>query len=64
MTEQTYIGTERRRQVDRRQNDRSGKIDRRKNRCGGCVFFGDNFCNKHQKPFVAEDFACVLFKPL
>ncbi|MEB3245597.1 MAG: hypothetical protein VKJ06_06405 [Vampirovibrionales bacterium] len=48
---------------DRRGNNRSGKFDRRRNRCGTCQYLSQNgFCQQHQQPFEAESFACVLYQ--
>lgn len=64
MSEQ--IGFERRRQNDRRQNDRDGKYDRRRNRCALCLHYAPQsevggMCQKHQKLIRAQDFACVYY---
>jgi hypothetical protein len=63
----TEVAYERRRQVDRRKDSRSGKLDRRHNRCGGCMFYAaqnseKGLCQKHQKVVAADEFACVWFQ--
>jgi hypothetical protein len=62
------VGSERRRQEDRRQANRSGKRDRRQNLCGNCDYFatqpsGEGWCQKHLKALEASDFACVFYQP-
>lgn len=55
-------------QSDRRQSDRQGKFDRRRNRCGRCRFFAletgasVGFCEQHQRPFSPDAFACPLYE--
>lgn len=63
--------TERRQQFDRREADRQGKYDRRRNRCKHCARFvvaSDNseggFCQQHQTPMSPEAFTCPFFKPV
>ena len=64
-----YVGVERRsRNTDRRGGDRPGKQDRRQNTCGKCQHFSamdlpQGQCQKHLKPFLETDFACVWFSP-
>ena len=64
-----YVGVERRsRNTDRRGGDRPGKQDRRQNTCGKCQHFAlqqppQGQCQKHLKPFLETDFACVWFNP-
>ncbi len=59
---------DRRTHKDRRSNDRHGKYDRRRNRCGKCVHFadvaptGEGFCLFFQKKLSPEDFACLEFQ--
>jgi hypothetical protein len=57
-----------RRKEDRRQNDRQGKYDRRKNRCVHCLYFqpgeasgGLGHCARHHTDIAAETFACPQF---
>lgn len=62
---------------DRRGNRRQGKLDRRRNRCGACRFYGEHLaeseptspippsqamCQQHQQEVKAIDFGCVLFE--
>ena len=57
---------------ERRSSLRKGKFDRRKNRCGDCVFFkedqsnpkGPGYCQKHQTPMAVFAFACLYFKKI
>lgn len=55
--------TERRQQTDRRSEGRSGKYDRRRNRCGRCDHFDaeNKFCNYHKGSIQSNDFACPAF---
>lgn len=60
-----------RRKQDRRQSDRQGKYDRRKNRCANCAHFQENgadpengFCQYHSIIVVASAFACPYFDSL
>ncbi|MCE3235703.1 MAG: hypothetical protein K0Q50_1883 [Vampirovibrio sp.] len=60
------VEVERRKEQDRRQTERQGKYDRRKNRCALCVHFkstgGDNGrCLYHQTEMSASAFACPNF---
>ena len=61
---------ERRKEQDRRQQGRTGKYERRKNRCVHCVHFqeetdtGKGLCRFHQMRVVAYAFACPDFDPL
>ncbi|MEB3205921.1 MAG: hypothetical protein VKK59_01065 [Vampirovibrionales bacterium] len=62
--------------IDRRQNSRQGKFDRRRNRCTHCVHFkvtqteqteankssSSGFCSKHHEPMTAETYACWVFE--
>lgn len=57
--------------VDRRNQHRSGKYDRRKNRCGGCQFFvpaqGGQVAQCQQGQVTTLDvdtFACLVFEPI
>jgi hypothetical protein len=51
-----------RRKEDRRQNDRQGKYDRRKNRCVHCLYFQEPaYCQKHNTAMAADAFACPQF---
>ncbi|MCA9797926.1 MAG: hypothetical protein KC474_00120 [Cyanobacteria bacterium HKST-UBA04] len=65
-----YQGPERRSsQNDRRSKTRSGKFDRRKNRCDQCQFYKaqtalSGTCQKHQTMIRADDFACTFFAHL
>ena len=59
-----------RRQQDRRQADRQGKYDRRRNRCISCSHFQTatdseppGFCRFHQIAMAADAFACPYFSP-
>ena len=60
---------ERRKQA-RRQADRQGKYDRRKNRCANCLHYqengadavGNGFCRHHAIMVVAAAFACPFFE--
>lgn len=56
---------EERRKRQRRHADRTGKYDRRRNRCLHCSFFSDapGYCGYLEKPMSAEDFACPAFEP-
>ena len=59
---------ERRKEQDRRQADRQGKYDRRRNRCVHCVHFveeeaGKGQCRFHQVVVTAYAFACPNFEP-
>ena len=62
---------ERRNKPDRRENDRQGKYDRRRNRCVHCQLFeerqgadkGLGFCYHHKKEMAAYAFACSFFRP-
>lgn len=58
---------------DRRGNRRQGKLDRRRNRCGGCRYYGEQpaktqllpaqaMCQQHRHMVKANDFGCVLFE--
>ncbi|MFN8614500.1 MAG: hypothetical protein U0003_01130 [Vampirovibrionales bacterium] len=57
---------------DRRGANRSGKLDRRKNHCGGCSHFippvapslpaEPGFCQHHSRPFSAQDYACRSYQ--
>jgi len=60
-----------RRQAQRRQNDRSGKYDRRRNRCAHCKHFAApstdstevlGTCTAHHTPMSAMAFACPVFE--
>jgi hypothetical protein len=68
MAENTWNGVERRVNPDRRANNRQGKYDRRRNRCGRCVFFNPaeppemGFCRQHQQAMARDAFACWLFE--
>jgi hypothetical protein len=61
-----------RRKVDRRQNDRGGKYDRRRNRCARCKHFAPpqeegeilGECQAHHSPMAAAAYACPIFEPL
>lgn len=58
---------ERRKEQDRRQTDRQGKYDRRKNRCSHCVHFESNLteqghCLLQNIPMEASAFACPEFE--
>lgn len=59
-----------RRKQDRRQADRQGKYDRRRNRCVHCSHFaevdstGKGRCTYHQVDMVAYAFACPHFEGL
>lgn len=59
--------TERRHKPDRRHTGRTGKYDRRRNRCGTCAHFeergrgGDGWCNYHEGEIGPDDFACPMF---
>lgn len=63
------IEGERRQEQDRRQNDRQGKYDRRRNRCVHCAYFQnksqtieeEGFCLYHHSPMSSEAFACPYF---
>jgi hypothetical protein len=59
--------------TDRREVARSGKFDRRRNRCGQCAHFTqkpssdvseEGFCNQHGMVLASETFACREFQPL
>lgn len=61
------VEVERRKEQDRRQTERQGKYDRRKNRCVHCVHFkaqsGENGqCLYHKTPILASAFACPNFE--
>jgi hypothetical protein len=63
-----FVQGERRRQ-DRRQSDRQGKYDRRKNRCENCDHFQPNgaapesgFCQHHGIIVMTSAFACPYFE--
>ncbi len=61
-----------RRQQNRRQADRQGKYDRRRNRCEHCLHFAPNVlkpeqeghCRYHDLPMASDAFACPNFSPL
>ncbi len=65
-----HVEGERRKEQDRRQADRQGKYDRRKNRCIHCLHFkedsavGKGFCEKHDTSMTAYAFACPQFENL
>jgi hypothetical protein len=55
--------------TDRREGERAGKLDRRKNRCQHCQQFlaettDDGFCPHHQVLLPATAYACLAFAPL
>ncbi len=56
---------EERRKQQRRQADRQGKYDRRRNRCLHCQFFQAEaaYCAYLEKPMAADEFACPAFEP-
>lgn len=62
-----FKGHERRKSnQDRRQNPRSGKLDRRRNHCFQCRYYAPQsdvagVCQKHQTMIRADDYACVFF---
>ena len=62
-----FKGHERRKSnQDRRQNPRSGKLDRRRNHCVQCRYYAPQsdvagVCQKHQTMIRADDYACVFF---
>jgi hypothetical protein len=62
-----FTGAEERRKENRRQSDRQGKYDRRRNRCIHCRFFqGDasaemGWCLHHQSEMAPQAFACPHF---
>ena len=63
----SWSGEERRATEDRRGKERSGKWDRRRNRCATCAQYGtqdsgEGWCQAHQKPMAATDFACVQYQ--
>ncbi len=59
---------------DRRTKPRQGKLERRRNRCGGCQFYGESpqpnllppiaQCQHHHTTVGQTDFACLKFKPI
>lgn len=64
---ESFPGQERRHKLsgDRRGNQRAGKFDRRRNRCGGCYFFNALVllsCTLHEQQVTEETFACLHFK--
>ena len=65
-----HLEGERRKEQDRRQTERQGKYDRRKNRCVHCVHFreeavsGKGTCLFHQIEMTAYAFACPNFEAL
>lgn len=65
-----HVEGERRKEQDRRQTERQGKYDRRKNRCVHCVHFreeavtGKGTCLFHQTDMVAYAFACPNFEAI
>jgi hypothetical protein len=66
MTDKRYIGSERRRDQERRITPRGGKMERRKNKCSSCQFYAPQdtvagICQKHQSLILAHDFACPWF---
>ncbi len=64
------VGDGERRRQDRRQNDRQGKYDRRRNRCVNCIHYseeadsGKGMCHFHEMPVIALAFACTHFEGL
>ena len=63
---QDWDQTERRKQA-RRQAERSGKYDRRRNRCGSCAHFSETdpakpgWCDYHKGEIGYDDFACPMY---
>ncbi len=59
---------ERREKADRRTAGRTGKYERRKNRCAGCKHFDEpaekplGYCNYHNGDIPASAFACPMFE--
>lgn len=59
---------ERRKANDRRQAERHGKFDRRKNRCESCCHFAlqaaekPGYCKFHDTSMEASAFACTQFQ--
>ena len=67
---QSYSGPERRknRLEDRRGNgERTGKFDRRRNRCSACQYLGEvegqSFCHHLNQAMPSDAFSCLSFKP-
>jgi|GEM_PF-3581929 len=70
LPQQRFYPESDRRQTQRRQNDRSGKYDRRRNRCALCHHFAApaneseplGTCTAHNTPMAAAAFACPVFE--
>jgi hypothetical protein len=67
-----FFPEQERRKTNRRQNDRQGKYDRRRNRCAHCRHFqppaeeGEVLgeCLAHHSPMTAAAYACPVFESI